>query len=361
MKTSVDRIAAQTDPVHRMVQVVKWYLSGWHYKTTGVKKPFNPIIGETFATYWQHADGSRTHYLAEQVLHRPPMTAMYVENRKHGFVCTSAIHTKSKFVAPQTAQSILDGAALLHILPYDEVYFITFPTYNAHGLLMGTLRTEVGGEAFIVCEKSGLRANLTFHQLPFFGGSHQHNRVETHIMRGDTEVAVVDGHWDADLTIRYAGKRTEEVLLDVRTEPVAAKYVLPEDRQNPWESRRLWGPTCRALLERPTVDWDEVTRRKAILEEGQRDLPCHQKGEDFKPWPTKFFHPKPVRDPIKGKTIDMFVFDHMRTTKYVEGEPELNTIALSQRFVDSRSAPEEVPKSPGDEAAAAAAAGGSSS
>lgn len=32
-----------------------------------MKKPFNPIIGETFACYWKHEDGSRSQYFAEQV------------------------------------------------------------------------------------------------------------------------------------------------------------------------------------------------------------------------------------------------------------------------------------------------------
>ena len=33
----------------------------------GVKKPFNPIIGETFACAWRHDDGSLSQYFAEQV------------------------------------------------------------------------------------------------------------------------------------------------------------------------------------------------------------------------------------------------------------------------------------------------------
>ncbi len=40
--------------------VVVWFLQG-------VKKPFNPIIGETFACAWRHEDGSFSQYLAEQV------------------------------------------------------------------------------------------------------------------------------------------------------------------------------------------------------------------------------------------------------------------------------------------------------
>ena len=43
----------------RMRKVVKWYLSGLYKKPKGLKKPYNPIIGETFRCYWQHPNGSK--------------------------------------------------------------------------------------------------------------------------------------------------------------------------------------------------------------------------------------------------------------------------------------------------------------
>jgi oxysterol-binding protein-related protein 8 len=61
-------------PLERITGVVRWFLSGFHYKTLGVQKPYNPIIGETFACYWKHDDGSKSQYFAEQVLHRPPVS-----------------------------------------------------------------------------------------------------------------------------------------------------------------------------------------------------------------------------------------------------------------------------------------------
>jgi hypothetical protein len=39
------------DPVQRFVAVTKFYLSGWHIKPAGVKKPLNPILGETFTGF----------------------------------------------------------------------------------------------------------------------------------------------------------------------------------------------------------------------------------------------------------------------------------------------------------------------
>lgn len=87
----------------------------------GVKKPYNPIIGETFACAWRHEDGSNSQYIAEQVSHRPPVSAMYFENRQANLVINAQVWTKSKFKAPQTAVSILAGGADVHVLNHNEV------------------------------------------------------------------------------------------------------------------------------------------------------------------------------------------------------------------------------------------------
>ena len=57
----------EDDPYTRMKEVVRWYLSGFYKKPKGLKKPYNPILGETFRCYWRHPNGSRTFYVAEQV------------------------------------------------------------------------------------------------------------------------------------------------------------------------------------------------------------------------------------------------------------------------------------------------------
>jgi hypothetical protein len=58
----------EDDAFTRMKGIVKWYLSGFYKKPKGLKKPYNPILGETFRCYWKHPNGSRTFYLAEQVI-----------------------------------------------------------------------------------------------------------------------------------------------------------------------------------------------------------------------------------------------------------------------------------------------------
>lgn len=353
------------DPVERMKGMVRWFLSGFHYKTTGVKKPYNPIIGETFACFWKHADGSRSEYFAEQVLHRPPVSAIYFENRTHGLHATAHVWTKSQFSAPQTVKSILEGACVLTLGNRGgEQYWFTFPTYYAHGLLMGTLRMEIGDTVHIVCEKTGLRADIDFLQKPTFGGADKQNAVEGSIRRMPSgsgaaskktgggwfggsakpegeELFKVSGHWDGVVNIAPAAGGAETVLLDVTKEPVAPKYVLPIALQGPWESRRLWQFATAELMTRPTVDWDQVDREKGQLEEEQRLVPCHAAkpgAEGYEEWATKKFHSHKVSDPLTGKEVDLFTFDDMPAigAPFKEGDKPINVLHLSRTLGDIR-------------------------
>lgn len=49
-------------PRDRFIQVVKWYLSAFHAgrKSAVPKKPYNPILGETFQCYYDLGTSSTT-------------------------------------------------------------------------------------------------------------------------------------------------------------------------------------------------------------------------------------------------------------------------------------------------------------
>lgn len=164
-----------------MKTVVQWYLSGFYKKPKGLKKPYNPILGELFRCCWKHPNGSTTFYIAEQVSHHPPISALYVTNRKDGFTLSATILAKSKFYGKSTKESycialyvtlpykignslsaLLDGSARLTLLPRGEDYIITMPYAHCKGILLGTLTMEMGGEVYLKCEKTGYRADLEF-------------------------------------------------------------------------------------------------------------------------------------------------------------------------------------------------------
>lgn len=78
-----------------------FYTIDWCYHLLGhfqgLKKPYNPILGETFRCFWLHPNGTKTHFVAEQVSHHPPVSAFYVSNRKEGYVVNCSCLAKSKF------------------------------------------------------------------------------------------------------------------------------------------------------------------------------------------------------------------------------------------------------------------------
>lgn len=99
----VSSAVKEDEPLTRMKTVVKWYLSGFYKKPKGLKKPYNPILGETFRCSWDHDNGSKTFYIAEQVSHHPPISAFYVTNRQEGFTVSATILAKSKFYGESRA------------------------------------------------------------------------------------------------------------------------------------------------------------------------------------------------------------------------------------------------------------------
>jgi len=65
-------------------------------------------------------------------------------------------------LAGNSTSAVLDGQALLTILPRGETYVITMPYAHCKGILVGNLSMELGGPVSIVCEKTGYFTEMEF-------------------------------------------------------------------------------------------------------------------------------------------------------------------------------------------------------
>ncbi|XP_034940040.1 oxysterol-binding protein-related protein 8 isoform X2 [Chelonus insularis] len=287
----------EDDAFTRMKGVVKWYLSGFYKKPQGLKKPYNPLLGETFRCYWQHPNGSRTFYLAEQVSHHPPISGFYVTNRQDGFTISSTIIAKSKFYGNSTS-AVLDGAAVLTMLPRGEDYSMTIPYAHCKGIVMGTLSMELGGKVNIICEKTGYNTELEFKLKPFLGGAEQMNQVVGRIKLGKETLATISGYWDGQINITDKRTGQESVLFNSTPEVRRArlkKYTVPIENQGEWESQKLWLAVTQAINRDDQI---AATEAKTILEEAQRERAKERKLHNDE-WIPKYF----VQDIITGNWI----------------------------------------------------------
>jgi hypothetical protein len=75
--------AAKTkSTLDKMMNVITYVISGLHM-TVEMRKPFNPIIGETLEGYWP----DDTKIYAEHISHHPPISAFLIEHVDNLFKC----------------------------------------------------------------------------------------------------------------------------------------------------------------------------------------------------------------------------------------------------------------------------------
>ncbi|XP_051820792.1 oxysterol-binding protein-related protein 5 isoform X3 [Antechinus flavipes] len=315
----------EEDPLTRMKQVVRWYLSGFYKKPKGIKKPYNPILGETFRCCWYHPQtNSHTFYISEQVSHHPPVSAFHVSNRKDGFCITGSILAKSKFYG-NSLSALLDGKATLTFLSRGEDYIITMPYAHCKGILYGTMTMELGGKVTIECEKNNYQAELEFKLKPFFGGNSGLNQISGKIKSGEDVLASLDGHWDREVYISDPKNGASDVFwnptADIRRQRLKRHIVLFEE-QTELESERLWQHVTSAINKGDQV---KATQEKFVLEEEQRRR-ARERQEALLDWKPLLFLLDPSSQEWHYKYEDLRPWDPLTDIAQFEQDGRLQTM-----------------------------------
>ncbi|KAF7725386.1 hypothetical protein EC973_009654 [Apophysomyces ossiformis] len=277
------------DPLDRFVQVVRFYLSGWHVKPVGVKKPYNPVLGEVFRCRWLYDDGTHGYYVAEQVSHHPPISAHYYASPENGIIVEGETHPKAKFLG-NSVVSIMNGASHLWFTHFqNEQYDVTNPNVYARGILFGKMVMELGDACYIHCPANDFICEIEFKTKGLFSGTA--NGIEAKIKRASTGKVLykISGEWNGDIFIKRPGE--EKILFfSANTSTVHPKIVEPESRQAPNESRRLWSKLTKALQKGDMAGGKEA---KLCIEEEQRKIAMEREKQGLKWYPQFFsFHEK---------------------------------------------------------------------
>ncbi|KAG0338239.1 hypothetical protein BG004_007302 [Podila humilis] len=255
------------DPVERFVAVTKYFLSGWHIKPRGVKKPYNPILGEHFRSRWTFEDGSEAFYIAEQVSHHPPISVYYYASPENNLRIVGDLLPKSKFLG-NSAATLMQGEINVGFTnrPGEE-YLITMPNVYARGILFGTMLLELGDIAAVRCPKLDLVCSLEFKVKGYFTGTY--NSIAGKIKRESTGEVLyeISGKWSDEIFIKEATSSNKEMFFDAKTAKIHPKIITPEESQEENESRRLWSKLTSALK---VNNQDLATEEKSKVEDAQR-------------------------------------------------------------------------------------------
>ncbi|RMC09923.1 hypothetical protein DUI87_12710 [Hirundo rustica rustica] len=299
--------ALEENAYNRMKKVVKWYLSGFYKKPKGLKKPYNPILGEFFRCMWIHPrTNSKTFYIAEQVSHHPPISAFYVSNRKDGFCLSGSILAKSNSMLKAF---VLAGG---------------FCFFSLGGILYGTMTLELGGIVNITCEKTGYSAAIEFKLKPFLGNNDSVNQISGKIKLGKEVLAFLEGHWDSEVIISDKKTGVSETFWNPTSDMKQRRlhrYTVKFEEQDDFESEKLWQQVTKAINNK---DQTEATQEKYILEEAQRKSAKERKLKDEE-WTCKLFDQDSVTGEWHYKYADTRPWDPLNDMIQFEKDGTIQT------------------------------------
>ncbi|PKK64014.1 Oxysterol-binding protein [Rhizophagus irregularis] len=279
-------VPKEEDPVNRFVNVVRYYLSGWHIKPKGVLKPYNPVLGERFRARWQFADNTEALFVSEQVSHHPPISAYYYVSPENNIIIVGDIRPKSKFLGNSAATLMQGESKIIFTNRPGEVYRIAMPNVYARGILFGRMVLELGDNSTVRCEKNDLICELEFRTKGFFTGAY--NSIYGKIKRESTGESLyeITGKWSDIMYIKDLRTGHKEVLFNVHESKIYPKIVAPEEEQEENESRRLWSKVTSSLIGR---NLDLATEEKTLIEDKQRNEAKLREAEGIDWRPRYFF------------------------------------------------------------------------
>ncbi|KJA25929.1 hypothetical protein HYPSUDRAFT_36768 [Hypholoma sublateritium FD-334 SS-4] len=257
------------DPEERFIRVLQYYLAGWHIKPKGVKKPYNPILGEFFRCRYDYANGTQGFYIAEQVSHHPPVSAFFYISPANHVSIIGELRPKSKFLG-NSVSTTMEGENRVTLLgkPDDGEYVITMPNMYARGILFGKMVLELGDTCTAKNDKHGIVCDLEFKTKGFFSGTY--NALAGRVRHNATDVGEVSGRWSHVMDFKHSKSGKKRVLFDAVKDGqnVSPQWVPPIEDQEPNESRRLWVQLTDAI---GAKDMERATTAKTAVEDAQRE------------------------------------------------------------------------------------------
>ncbi|CAG8949878.1 hypothetical protein HYFRA_00004206 [Hymenoscyphus fraxineus] len=279
----LDTASSHKNPALRLLHIAAFAIaqfSSSRAKERAMRKPFNPLLGETFElirTEKEVPGGFR--FIVEKVCHRPVRMACQADSANWSF---------SQSPAPvqnfwgKSAELITEGRVRIALrLPdgTEELYsWLTAPQF-LRNVVMGEKYVEPVGTMVVINESTGAKANVEFKQKGMFGGRSEDVQVDSFGPDGAPTGLGLIGNWTTNLKMLENGKTGGEVWrVGELVDNAAQRYGLTtfaaslneitelEEGKLPPTDGRL-RPDQRALEK---GDSDTAEELKAKLEENQR-------------------------------------------------------------------------------------------
>ncbi len=296
----LNEAAAKARAEERLLYVAAFAISqfsGGRAKERAIRKPFNPLLGETFEllrTERELPGGMRV--LVEKVSHRPVRLAIQADAPAWSFAQAAA--PSQKFWG-KSAEIITEGRVRVVLRlagGAEEHYSWTLATVFLRNVVMGEKYVEPVGTMTIVNDTTGARAAVEFRSKGMFGGRSEDVQVETYDAAGTHTGLTLTGTWTAGLKVADPRNKTGGIEI-WRVGPLVAdaarvygltQFAASLNEVTPLEHEKMAPTDCRLRPDQRLAEegrLDEAEEWKTKLEEAQRARrrQLEERGEQHRP------------------------------------------------------------------------------
>lgn len=293
----LDKAANATDGLERLIYVTAFAISpvsNARVKERAIRKPFNPMLGETFELV-REDQGFR--FVAEKVSHRPVQLAFQADARdwslKQSPVPTQKFWGKS-------AEIVTEGKVRLTLHPSGERFSWSMASSFLRNIIAGEKYVEPVGEMIVLNETTGQKTVATFKAGGMFSGRSEEVAVKAFDTHGEELPLGLHGTWTSSLSLTEHGNQTKKIIWSagplvaqapkhygLTTFAVALNEITPIEKGKLPITDSRFRPDQRALED---GDLDRAEELKVQVEEGQRKRrkQMEERNEEWKPrWFTK--------------------------------------------------------------------------
>lgn len=283
---------ASSENGERLVYMAAFAISAFsnaRVKDRAIRKPFNPMLGETFELV-REDKGFR--FIAEKVVHRPVRMACQAEAQEWTFVQSPM--PVQKFWG-KSAELNTDGRGRVFLHASNEHYSWIMATSYLRNIIAGEKYVEPSGTMTIISETTGAKAVCTFKAGGMFAGRSEDVTVQVFDATGSVLPYGATGKWTDKLDFTSNGQPTGKTAWKVGplVDHAAKHYglttfaaalnqltTIEDGHVAPTDSR--YRPDQKALEE---GDLDRAEALKARLEERQRSRRrvMEEHGEEWRP------------------------------------------------------------------------------
>ncbi|AOW05809.1 Oxysterol-binding protein-domain-containing protein [Yarrowia lipolytica] len=275
----------------RIIYVATWavsYLASMRAKERALRKPFNPLLGETYELVRPDL-GYRL--ISEKVCHHPPVMALHVDS-EHGWSVAHSSEPVQKFWGKSMEINYL-GPIVVKFRQSGEVFHWSNPTTYLRNIMAGEKYTEPVGD-FTIFSSTGEKAIVEFKAGGMFSGRSEELNIKAVSANGSNLPCFASGKWTEQITLNNAKGQKKTIwkvgnLVNNHTKkwgfteftaglnevtPIEKGHASPYDsRFRPDQKEYEAGQTDKAEAGKQELEEKQRERRKVLQDSGKTYKP----------------------------------------------------------------------------------------